>query len=255
MGRIFRFIGLGCLGALAAVGLATLIVVGVAAGVFWYISRSPDLRVSFTFPIEGRQATVDITNDASRLGKEIERMVGEGKIQAQVDITGPGGIKLLGIRSNADIPLDRIANQLMGQFLGGGAGGLGGISPQDLQRFLGGGGGAAPQGLPPTPAPAVTSPPGQPTPTPLPPLTTESILRLTPQERLGLAPQLLGENAGKTLPQILSTTSEEELKNNLGANYKEVLAGIFAGKGDKTLGQVFAEDPTRLLPLLLGGAH
>lgn len=250
MGRIFRLLGLGCLGALAAVGLATLIVVGMAAGVFWYISRSPDIRVSFTFPMEGRQATVDITNDASRLGQEIGRMIQEGEVQAQVDITGPWGIKLLGIRSTADIPLDRIANQLMGQFLGGGAGGLG------LPGGFGGlGGGAAPGGLPPTPAPAATAAPGQPTPTPLPPLTVEGILRLTPQERLGLAPQLLGDDAGKTLPQILATTSEEELKNNLGANYREVLTGIFAGKGDKTLGQVFAEDPTRLLPLLLGGAR
>lgn len=222
MGKIFRILGLGCLGALAAVGLATLIVVGVAAGVFWYISRSPDIRLSFTFPMEGRQATVDITNDASRLGQEIGRMIQEGEVQAQVDITGPGGIKLLGIRSTADIPLERIANQLMGQFLGGGAGGLG-LPP---------GTGGSPGGLSPA-----------------------AIQAMTPQERLGLAPQLLGNDAGKTLPQILATTPEAELKNNLGANYKEVLAGIFAGKGDKTLGQVFAEDPLRVLPLIMGGAR
>jgi|GEM_PF-4374389 len=220
----------GFAGLLVAAILFWAVVLGAAAGAFWYFSRSPGFQYTAEYPIQdpsGKQQTVVVkaVNTTSIPPEVVEQMVREGVVQANVQVQGgPFDTTLANLSFFVRVPFEDIIRKSMvvaGEEILGKEGKKGLLSQASSQvkQEIGPVGSAFLEGD-----------------------ISKAIARsLGGSDQLATA--LLGAGGTMSVGELRDSKSPLELRALLGDNYTALLDQLSKGNTQTTVQQRLKEDP------------
>ncbi|MBI2847194.1 MAG: hypothetical protein HYX82_04850 [Chloroflexi bacterium] len=233
--RFFKIVGYGILGVLVIWGFLLVLLVGGFLGAYWYFTHN-QVKATMSIPItdekgQTRNVVLDLTNEEWISKEDLQRVLNEGVVQTHFQFfVGPKDFKVGGMRLVVRVPIEQfvgdLTDSLRGELIGTAQEkGLIGDTVAKLEEELG-----------------VEHPLG---------LNLTKMIQDAVGGALGAGPAqfLFRGEAGKTATDLLAMPKEDLIKL-FGPDYQRVINDIFAGATDKTLAEVFSQDPKRAMDIM-----